>query len=111
MNYAYLHPRDEIALTLSRIYRYKMTTTSGGNLSIIDPRLASGRRFRPTRGTVVSKAARRVRARPIGLMGQMGPSRIPLLTMLKIRVHPLIRLAMGGGIGYKRTPFSRTVPL
>ncbi len=36
MNYAYLHPRDEIALTLSRIYRYKMTTTSGGNLSIID---------------------------------------------------------------------------
>lgn len=36
MNYSYLHPRDEIALTLSRIYRYKMTTTSGGNLSIID---------------------------------------------------------------------------
>ena len=36
MNYAYLHPRDEIALTLSRIYRYKMTTTSGGNLSILD---------------------------------------------------------------------------
>ena len=38
MNYAYLHPRDEIALTLSRIYRYKMTTTSGGNLSILDVR-------------------------------------------------------------------------
>ena len=36
MNYTYLHPRDEIALTLSRIYRYKMTTTSGGNLSVID---------------------------------------------------------------------------
>lgn len=36
MNYSYLHPRDEIALTLSRIYRYKMTTTSGGNLSIVD---------------------------------------------------------------------------
>ena len=36
MNYTYLHPRDEIALTLSRIYRYKMTTTSGGNLSILD---------------------------------------------------------------------------
>ena len=36
MNYAYLHPRDELALTLSRIYRYKMTTTSGGNLSILD---------------------------------------------------------------------------
>ncbi|MDA3923481.1 MAG: class II aldolase/adducin family protein [Kiritimatiellae bacterium] len=36
MNYTYLHPRDEITLTLARIYRYKMTTTSGGNLSIID---------------------------------------------------------------------------
>ena len=36
MKYAYLHPRDELALTLSRIYRYKMTTTSGGNLSILD---------------------------------------------------------------------------
>jgi len=36
MNYDYLHPRDEIALTLERIYNYKMTTTSGGNLSIID---------------------------------------------------------------------------
>ena len=36
MNYAYLHPRDELALTLSRIYNYRMTTTSGGNLSVID---------------------------------------------------------------------------
>ena len=36
MNYQYLHPRDELALTLARIYRYKMTTTSGGNLSILD---------------------------------------------------------------------------
>lgn len=36
MNYEYMHPRDEIALTLERIYNYKMTTTSGGNLSIID---------------------------------------------------------------------------
>ncbi len=36
MNYTYLHPRDEITLTLARIYRYKMTTTSRGNLSIID---------------------------------------------------------------------------
>ena len=30
------HPRDEIMETMSRIYRYRMTTTSGGNLSIRD---------------------------------------------------------------------------
>src|SRR5438067_13531501 len=30
------HPRDEIIETIERIYRYKMTTTSGGNLSIRD---------------------------------------------------------------------------
>ena len=36
MKYEYMHPRDELALTLDRIYSYKMTTTSGGNLSIID---------------------------------------------------------------------------
>ena len=30
----YLHPRDEIMQTMERIYRYRMTTTSGGNLSI-----------------------------------------------------------------------------
>jgi L-fuculose-phosphate aldolase len=29
-----LHPRDEIMRTMDRIYRYRMTTTSGGNLSI-----------------------------------------------------------------------------
>ena len=29
-----LHPRDEIMRTMARIYRYRMTTTSGGNLSI-----------------------------------------------------------------------------
>jgi L-fuculose-phosphate aldolase len=33
-----LHPRDEILLTMERIYRYRMTTTSGGNLSIRDGR-------------------------------------------------------------------------
>ncbi len=32
----YAHPRDEIMETMSRIYRYRMTTTSGGNLSIRD---------------------------------------------------------------------------
>lgn len=30
------HPRDEIVQTMERIYRYRMTTTSGGNLSIRD---------------------------------------------------------------------------
>lgn len=29
-----LHPRDEILQTMERIYHYRMTTTSGGNLSI-----------------------------------------------------------------------------
>ncbi|NLZ04065.1 MAG: class II aldolase/adducin family protein [Phycisphaerae bacterium] len=36
VKYEYLHPRDELVLTMQRIYRYKMTTTSGGNLSILD---------------------------------------------------------------------------
>ncbi len=36
MRYEYMHPREELSLTLERIYNYKMTTTSGGNLSIID---------------------------------------------------------------------------
>jgi len=31
-----LHPRDEVMQTMDRIYRYRMTTTSGGNLSIRD---------------------------------------------------------------------------
>jgi len=31
-----LHPRDEILHTMDRIYRYRMTTTSGGNLSVRD---------------------------------------------------------------------------
>lgn len=29
-----VHPRDEIVQTMERIYRYRMTTTSGGNISI-----------------------------------------------------------------------------
>ena len=32
--YAFLPPRDEICQLMERIYRYRMTTTSGGNLSI-----------------------------------------------------------------------------
>jgi len=31
------HPREELVATMDRIYRYHMTTTSGGNLSILDP--------------------------------------------------------------------------
>src|SRR5271154_5511680 len=31
-----IHPRAELTETLERIYAYKMTTTSGGNLSIRD---------------------------------------------------------------------------
>ncbi len=37
MDTFWLHPRDELVETMNRIYRYKMTTTSGGNLSILDP--------------------------------------------------------------------------
>ncbi len=32
-----LHPRDELVATMQRIYRQRMTTTSGGNLSIREP--------------------------------------------------------------------------
>lgn len=32
--FTYLHPRDEIHALMQRIYGYRMTTTSGGNLSI-----------------------------------------------------------------------------
>src|ERR1043166_5877070 len=35
-NQRLIHPRDEIIRTMERIYRYRMTTTSGGNLSIRD---------------------------------------------------------------------------
>ncbi len=37
MDADWLHPRDELVRTMGRIYRYRMTTTSGGNLSILDP--------------------------------------------------------------------------
>ncbi len=37
MDTNWLHPRDELVSTMQRIYRYRMTTTSGGNLSIRDP--------------------------------------------------------------------------
>ena len=34
MNRPLIHPRDELMHTMERIYRYRMTTTSGGNLSV-----------------------------------------------------------------------------
>ncbi len=36
MKFTYLHPRDEIIEIINRIYQNGMTTTSGGNLSILD---------------------------------------------------------------------------
>ena len=36
MKFSLLHPRDQIVKTMQRIYGYGMTTTSGGNLSILD---------------------------------------------------------------------------
>ncbi len=32
----YLHPRDQIAMAMARIYNHRLTTTCGGNLSILD---------------------------------------------------------------------------
>ena len=50
--YALIHPRDEIMRTMERIYRYRMTTTSGGNLSIREPAATSGsRRLVSTKAT------------------------------------------------------------
>jgi L-fuculose-phosphate aldolase len=37
METGWLHPREELVETMRRIYRHRMTTTSGGNLSIRDP--------------------------------------------------------------------------
>jgi L-fuculose-phosphate aldolase len=37
MDSSWLHPREELVRTMQRIYRTRMTTTSGGNLSILDP--------------------------------------------------------------------------
>lgn len=36
MNFALLHPRDQIELAMARIYGREMTTTSGGNISVRD---------------------------------------------------------------------------
>jgi L-fuculose-phosphate aldolase len=34
---SFIHPRDEILAAMERIYSYRMTTTSGGNISIREP--------------------------------------------------------------------------
>ena len=34
--FRYLHPADQITMIMERIYRYGMTTTSGGNISVKD---------------------------------------------------------------------------
>lgn len=36
MNISMLHPADQIVAIMNRLYSYQMTTTSGGNLSIMD---------------------------------------------------------------------------
>lgn len=36
MNFELLHPADQLVMIMERIYAYGMTTTSGGNLSILD---------------------------------------------------------------------------
>lgn len=36
MNFETLHPADQLVMLMDRIYSYGMTTTSGGNLSILD---------------------------------------------------------------------------
>lgn len=36
MNMKFMHPADQLVMMMNRIYSYGMTTTSGGNLSILD---------------------------------------------------------------------------
>ena len=36
MNISMLHPAEQIVQIMKRLYDYQMTTTSGGNLSIMD---------------------------------------------------------------------------
>ena len=36
MRFELLHPADQLVMMLDRIYHYGMTTTSGGNLSVLD---------------------------------------------------------------------------
>jgi L-fuculose-phosphate aldolase len=36
MKYEYMHPRGQIVTIMRGVYSYGMTTTSGGNISILD---------------------------------------------------------------------------
>ena len=36
MNFNLMHPAEQIVLLLNRVYQKGLTTTSGGNLSILD---------------------------------------------------------------------------
>ena len=36
MRFNLLHPREQLVQIMDRIYRYGLTTTSGGNLSVLD---------------------------------------------------------------------------
>jgi len=36
MRFDLLHPRQQLVQIMDRIYRYGLTTTSGGNLSVLD---------------------------------------------------------------------------
>ncbi len=36
MHYGFMHPREQVVTIMRRVYGYGMTTTSGGNLSILD---------------------------------------------------------------------------
>jgi L-fuculose-phosphate aldolase len=63
-----IHPRDEIVQTMERIYRYRMTTTSGGNLSVrtedgdiwISPARIDKGRLRPDDVTCIGADGRHV---------------------------------------------------
>ena len=57
----FMHPRDEILATMERIYEYRMTTTSGGNLSI-----------REDNGDIWITPTRSIRAR-CGATNGLGP--------------------------------------
>ncbi|HUI72435.1 MAG TPA: class II aldolase/adducin family protein [Spirochaetia bacterium] len=36
MRYEYMHPREQLVTIMRRVYGYGMTTTSGGNISVLD---------------------------------------------------------------------------
>ena len=42
MNINYIHPADQLVMIMQRIYDKGLTTTSGGNLSIMDSKATSG---------------------------------------------------------------------